>query len=88
VGITLEFDEQLGPAEAAQAEFATRDVLGHVGGDWEVRFFSDSGKAASYGVRVRSHDRMIVRIFDGRNGIVPAARVALNSAVAKIQPRT
>jgi hypothetical protein len=87
VGITLEFDDQFGAAEAAQAEIAVRDVLGRVGGDWDVRFFSDNGKAATYGVRVKNRDRMIVRIFDGRKGVAPAVRIVLNSAVAKIQPQ-
>lgn len=87
MGITLEFDDQFGAAEAAQAEIAVRDVLGRVGGDWDVRFFSDSGKATTYGVRVRSHDRMIVRIFDSRMGVTPAVRIVLNSAVAQMQLR-
>ena len=81
--INLEFDNQFSPAEAAQAEVAARDVLGRSGGDWDVRFFNDIGRA-TYGVRVRSRERMVVRIFDGRPGLGSAVRVALSSAMAQI----
>jgi hypothetical protein len=88
LGITLEFDDQFGAAEAAQAEIAARDVLGRVEGEWDVRFFSDSGRATTYGVRVKVRDRMTVRVFDGRKGLAPAVRIALSSAVSQIQPRS
>ena len=88
MGITLEFDDQFGPAEAAQAEIAARDVLGRFEGDWDVRFFSDNGRSATYGVRVRTRNKMIVRIFDGRKELGSAIRIALGSAVAQIGLRS
>jgi hypothetical protein len=87
LGITLEFDDQFSPSDAAQAEVAARDVLGRFTGDWDVRFFNDSGRGATYGVRVRTREMMVVRIFDGRKGLGSAVRLALNSAVAQIEPR-
>ena len=88
MGITLEFDDQFSPADAAQAEVAARDVLGRFAGDWDVRFFNDNGRATTYGVRIRTREKMIVRIFDGQKGLGPAVRLALNSAVAQIEPRS
>jgi len=82
--ITLEFDKQFSATEVAQAEVAARDVLGRSDGDWDVRFFNDNGREATYGVRLRSREKMVVRIFDGRTGLGSAVRLALSSAMAQI----
>ena len=58
-----------------------REVAGEM--RLSVRFFNDSGRA-TYGVRLRSREKMVVRIFDGRLGLGSAVRIALSSAMAQI----
>jgi hypothetical protein len=88
--LRFEADGQLGADAVAVAAVAARELLDDLPGDWQVRVFRASEKAA-YGIRVRKDDEAAVQLFgDGdvrERGLRSTVRIALRLALGKMGTR-